>query len=228
MSEREIVSRLKSRILPKVPGTARHDIEIEIKRIEAEVDLRADVLDCNHCPLAASCTNKVPGMGPIDAPIMFIGESPGETEDKQGMPFVGSSGELFNKAIAAIGWKREDLYITNILKCHPEGNRNPTTEEIASCYRHLQKEIQTIKPKVIVAMGSIAASTLIHPDFKITKENGHWFEVDDNTRAIAVYHPSYILRLGDGSQRQNAAKWEMFNALKKIKEYQDSGFESVF
>jgi len=228
MSERDVVRRMKSRILDKIPQESRPQVELEIKRIETEVDLRADVLDCASCPLAEGCTNKVPGEGPIDAPIMLIGESPGQNEDKSGKPFVGDSGELLNKALQAAGFNRNDMYVTNVVKCHPEGNRNPTSQEIAACYPHLKKEIDTIKPKVIVALGNIAASTLIHPDFKITQENGSWFELDGNVRGIAIYHPSYILRLGDGTQRQTSAKWEMFNALKKIKEYQDAGFETDF
>lgn len=95
--------------------------------------------------------------------------------------------------------------------------------EIVSCYKHLKKEIETVKPKVIVCWGAIAANTLIHPDFKITQEHGHWFEKED-MRMIAVFHPSYLLRLGEGTEKQNQVKWEVFNALTKVKEYQERGF----
>jgi uracil-DNA glycosylase len=224
MSEMDIVRRLRERILTKVPTEARHQVEIEIKRVEDEVSLRHDVLTCTVCPLAETCTNKVPGIGPIDASIMLVGESPGENEDREGVPFVGRGGDMLNKAIEAVGWNRDDLYITNVVKCHPPGNRNPTQPEVAACFQHLKKEIQVIRPKVIVALGALAANTLIHPDFKITQENGHWFELSEGTRGIAVYHPSYLLRLGEGTARQNHAKWEVFNALQKVKHYQDAGF----
>ena len=228
MSEMDVVRRIRERILDKVPSEARTQIEFEIKRVEDEVGLRANVLDCTACPLAAGCTNKVPGTGPLNASIMLVGEAPGENEDNQGVPFVGRGGELLNKAIEAVGWSREELYITNAVKCRPEGNRNPNAAELSACYQHLKKEIEVVKPKVIIALGAIAANTLIHPDFKITQENGHWFELGEGARAIAVYHPSYLLRLGEGTQRQNQAKWEVFNGLKKVKEYQETGFEDAF
>lgn len=224
MSEMDIVRRIRERVLTKVPNEARREIEVEIKRIEDEVTLRSDVLDCTTCSLAEKCTNKVPGIGPIDAKIMLVSESPGEDENREGVPFVGKGGEMLNKAIAAIGWKREDLYITNLLKCYSGENRPPTVPEISACFKHLRKEIQVVQPKVIVAMGSIAANTLIHPDFKITQENGHWFE-HSGRRHIAVYNPSYLLRLGEGTKKQDQAKWEVFNAFKKIDEYQKAGFQ---
>jgi uracil-DNA glycosylase len=228
MDELGVVRKLRERILTKVPNEARQAVEIEIKRVEDEVSLRADTLNCTSCPLAESCTNKVPGIGPLDSPIMLIGESPGENEDREGVPFVGPGGQMLNAALTAIGYNRDDLYITNLLKCHPPGNRNPTQPEVAACFQHLKKEMEVIKPKVIIALGSIAASTLIHPDFKITQENGHWFELSEGTRGIAIYHPSYLLRLGEGTQRQVQAKWEVFNALKKVKQYQEAGFQDIY
>ena len=227
MSELDVVKVLGERILNKIPNEIKPQVEFEIKKVETEISLRADVLSCTGCPLYQSCTKKVPGIGPIDSPIMLVGESPGSTEDQEGIPFVGPAGEMLNAALNAIGWKREDLYITNLIKCYPPENRNPTQPEIAACFRHLRKEIETVKPKVIIALGSIAANTLIHPDFKITQENGHWFELDGGIRTIAVYHPSYLLRLGENTQRQIQAKWEVFNALKKVKEYQDAGFKDI-
>ncbi|MDK2600562.1 uracil-DNA glycosylase [Bacillus stercoris] len=226
MNELDFVKRLSQRIVSKVPEESKFQVELEIKRISDEVSLRSNVLSCTSCALSESCTNKVPGIGPLDSSIMFIAEAPGENEDLQGEPFVGKGGELFNKAIESVGFKREDVYITNTVKCRPEGNRNPTAAEISSCYKNLKKEIEVVKPKVIVCVGSIAANTIIHRDFRITQEHGNWFELDDQTRTIAIYHPSYLLRLGNGTERQKKAKWEVFHALKKIKEYQDSGFQN--
>lgn len=228
MSEMDIVKRLRQRILTKVPNESRHAVEIELKRVEDEVSLRSDVLNCTVCLLSESCTNKVPGTGPLDASIMLVGEAPGQHEDEQGIPFVGNGGQLLNKAIEAVGWNRDDLYITNVVKCRPPENRNPTQPEVSACFHHLKKEIEVIRPKVIIALGALAANTLIHTDFKITQQNGHWFDLSDETRAIAVYHPSYLLRLGEGTARQTHAKWEVFTALQKVKQYQDNGFVDVF
>lgn len=208
-----------------MPQEIRGAVEFELTRVKQEVGLRSNVLACTACPLSEGCTNKVPGIGPTDASIMLIGEAPGEHEDAQGIPFVGRGGELLNKAIEAVGWQRDELYITNVVKCRPPNNRNVTQPEVAACFQHLKEEIAVVRPKVIIALGALAASTLIHPDFKITQENGHWFELSEGTRGLAVYHPSYLLRLGDGTTRQNQAKWEVFNAFQKVKAYQDAGFE---
>lgn len=228
MNEIDIVRKLRERILTKIPNESRHQVEVEIQRVEDEFSLRIDVLGCTACSLHENCTNKVPGIGPFHASIMLVGEAPGENEDAQGIPFVGKGGELLNKAIEAVGWNRDDLYITNVIKCRPEGNRNPTVSEVSSCFQHLKKEIKVVQPRVIIAVGAVAANTIIHPDFKISQEQGHWFELNEGTRAIAIYHPSYLLRLGDGTQRQNQAKWEVFNTLQKVKKYQESGFEDDF
>lgn len=227
MSELDIVRRLRERIMTRVPPEARPGVEVEIKRVENEVSLRADVLDCTSCPLQEGCTNKVPGVGPIDAHIMFVGEAPGRNEDEQGKPFVGDGGEMLNRAIAAVGWKREDIYTTNVVKCRPPNNRTPNVSEVSACFRHLQKEIEVVNPKVIICWGATSASTLIHPDFKITQENGHWFE-NNGRRHMALYHPSYLLRLGEGTRKQDQAKWEVFNGLKKADEFAKAGFSDAF
>ena len=228
MNEIQMVDKIKKRILTKIPNEARAAVEVEIKRIENEVHLKDEISACSSCSLAANCTNKVPGIGSTDASVMFIGAAPGRQEDEQGTPFVGEGGEVLKKAIQAVGWNVDDLYLTNIVKCHPPGNRNPLVGEIATCFQHLKKEIEMVQPKVIVALGSTAANTLIHPDFKITQENGHWFEISEQSRGIAVYDPAYLLRLGEGTQRQVQAKWDVFNALKKVKEYQDAEFRDDF
>lgn len=224
MSEKlEMLRRVRERILPRVPKEMRPEVEVEVIRMENEVTLRDNVISCSSCPLAQGCTQKVPGIGPVPSDIMFIGEAPGENEDIQGEPFVGRGGQLLNKAIEALGWQRDDIYITNVTKCRTPNNRQPVATEIASCYKHLKKEIEVVQPKVIVCWGAVAANTLIHPDFKITQEHGHWFEKEDR-RMVAVFHPSYLLRLGEGTDKQNHAKWQVFNTLQKVRQYQDRGF----
>lgn len=149
---------------------------------------------------------------------------PGQHENEQGIPFVGPAGQLLNKIIEAIGWNRNDIYITNVLKCRTdETNRNPTKAEIAQCLQHLRQEIEVVKPKVIVCWGSIAANTLIHPDFKITHEHGVWFD-GDAYRKIAMFHPAYLLRLPENSKQELDAKMKVWEAIQKVERYRRNGW----
>jgi DNA polymerase len=226
MNELEIVRRIKDRVLDKATGKARTEIEVEIGRIEEEASMRVDLQACTDCALAEGCANKVPGVGPMSTDIMFVGEAPAEVETHTGVPFTGPSGQLMNKALEAVGIDRTQYYFTNVVKCRTPDNRTPLISEVKACYKHLKREIDYVNPKVIVCLGGTAASTLIHPDFKVTQEHSSWFEMNGR-RAIAVFHPAYLLYLQDGSERQNRAKWDVFNGLKKVKEYRDSGFRDV-
>jgi len=218
---------IEKELLKKIPKEYHEVVSTTFFLARQKVELRQEIMQCASCPLHQSCTQRVPGVGPLSADIMMVGESPGEQEDLQGKPFVGPAGQLLNKALEAIGWNRNDVYITNVLKCRPPNNRTPLVSEVASCYRHLQKEIELVKPKVIICVGAVAANTLIHPDFRITQEHGVWFE-NRGIRMIAIYHPSYLLRLGEGTPQQVQAKWEVFHALEKVKAYQASGFDPIF
>lgn len=211
---------LLERIRRKLPEDIYNKVMFEI---EKEDQLPSEIKACTACTLHETCKNRVPGAGYINADIMFVGECPGENEDEQGTPFVGRSGDELDKMLAALGWDRESFYITNVIKCRPPENRKPQRAEVASCYRHLKNEIQMVKPKVVVCWGSLAANTLIHPDFKLTNEMGHWFE-NGGIRYIAAYHPSYILRLGEGTEQQRRAKWAVWEAMKKVERYRDRGF----
>lgn len=221
MREIQTLDRIKDILKEKwIPEQVIFEVEREIERY----DVHSSVMNCTSCELAAKCTNKVPGTGPIPADIMFVGEGPGQHEDEQGTPFVGPSGQLLDKIIEAIGWKREDIYITNVLKCRTdETNRQPTKSEIATCYQHLRKEIEVVKPKVLVCWGSIAANTLIHPEFKITHEHGVWYDAD-NYRKIAMFHPAYLLRLPSGSKQELDAKTKVWEAIQKVNRYKASGW----
>lgn len=212
---------LWERVKRKLPPEVYKQVMFEI---EKEDQLPNEIRTCTACELAKTCTQKVIGTGPIDADIMFVGEAPGANEDEQGVPFVGKAGQEMDKMLAALGWDRDSIYITNVVKCRPPENRTPQKVEIASCYRHLKKEIEMVKPKVIVCWGSAAANTLIHPDFKITNELGHWFE-NNGIRFIAAFHPSYILRLGEGTDQQKRAKWAVWEAMKKVDRYKNNGFK---
>ncbi len=159
----------------------------ELKKLEEEVK------KCTKCELCNDRTNVVFGVGNPDANLMFIGEAPGYYEDVQGEPFVGKAGQLLTKIIEAIDFARSDVYIANILKCRPPENRNPSPNEIVLCSPHLIKQIEIIKPKIICALGTFAAQTLLDTKDSIGKLRGKFFEYQ-GTKFLATYHPAYLLR----------------------------------
>ncbi len=155
--------------------------------------LKNMVIECCKCPLAKTRKNVVFGAGNIKARLMFIGEAPGYEEDIQGLPFVGEAGKLLTKIIEAMGLKRDEVYICNILKCRPPGNRNPLPEEIPLCIEHLYKQIEYIRPEVICGLGKFASQVLLKTDTPITRLRGSWHEFK-GIRFMPTYHPAYLLR----------------------------------
>ncbi len=156
--------------------------------------LKKDCLSCEKCQLKNGRTQVVFGTGNRQAKVLFIGEGPGEQEDKQGKPFVGRSGQYLDKMLAAVGLDRnKDLYIANIVKCRPPQNRDPQPEEQEACLPWLRAQTALIRPKIIVCLGRIAAMKLIRPDFKITKEHGIFFE-KAGVAMMATLHPAALLR----------------------------------
>lgn len=156
-------------------------------------DIEQHISVCTQCPLSQTRRLPVMGRGSHEADIMLIAEAPGGQEDQQGMPFVGPSGEILDNLLRDCGLSREEIYITNILKCHPPGNREPREEEKAACFPYLKYETFLLKPKIIVCLGRVAAQRIISPDFKITRQHGTWTYRKD-CALTAVYHPSAILR----------------------------------
>jgi uracil-DNA glycosylase family 4 len=151
-------------------------------------------LNCRRCPLRKGATNVVFGEGDPHAGIMFIGEGPGGEEDKMGRPFVGAAGRLLDRIIAAAGWKREEVYIANIVKCRPPGNRNPLQDEIEICYPLLEKQIELIDPQIIVTLGAVSAKVLLgSPNLYITKERGKWHQFGSRM-LMPTFHPAALLR----------------------------------
>ena len=155
--------------------------------------LTRDVAACEKCRLCQTRTNVVLGEGDPHAPLMFIGEGPGQQEDLSGRPIVGAACQLLDKMLAAIGLKREQVYICNIVKCRPPGNRDPQPQEQDACFGWLERQLRLLQPSIIVCLGRIAAMRLIRPDFRITREHGQWFE-RNGVRYLAMYHPSALLR----------------------------------
>lgn len=148
---------------------------------------------CTRCRLAQGRQRVVFGAGNPNAELMLIGEGPGAEEDRQGLPFVGAAGELLTKIIQAIAMRREDVYIANVVKCRPPGNRDPQPDEVAACRGYLERQIDLIKPRVIVILGKVAAQTLLGTDSPIGRLRGQWFQVRD-IPAMVTYHPAALLR----------------------------------
>ncbi|HEV3040700.1 MAG TPA: uracil-DNA glycosylase [Candidatus Angelobacter sp.] len=165
--------------------------------------IREDIGDCRRCRLHERRTNIVFGVGNVNPDIMFVGEGPGADEDAQGEPFVGRAGQLLNNMIAAMGIKREEVYIANVVKCRPPGNRTPENDECGTCSPFLLRQIEVIKPKVIVALGATAAKTLLAVNDSMGNLRGRWYDFRGSRLAV-TYHPSYLLR--DPRQKKEAWK----------------------
>ncbi len=156
-------------------------------------ELEKDCLACTGCVLWETRANVVFGVGSRSAEVMFIGEGPGEQEDLRGEPFVGRGGQLLDDMLAVIGLDRTKIYIANIVKCRPPGNRDPLHLEQDACIEYLRNQVALIRPKLIVCLGRVAACRIIKEDFKITKEHGQWFE-RGKYWMMGMYHPAYLLR----------------------------------
>jgi DNA polymerase len=161
---------------------------------EALSAIREDLGDCTRCKLHALGRRQIVfGVGNPHAELMFAGEAPGADEDIQGIPFVGKAGQLLTKMIEAMGFRRDDVYIANVIKCRPPGNRNPEPDEIASCEPFLFRQIASIQPKVIVALGAFAARTLLQTDAPISRLRGRVYDFR-GAKLIPTFHPSFLLR----------------------------------
>jgi uracil-DNA glycosylase family 4 len=169
----------------------------------ALLGIRRELGECTRCKLAGTRTHVVFGVGSSCAEIMFVGEGPGADEDQQGEPFVGKAGQLLTKMIEAMGFRREDVYIANVVKCRPPGNRNPEPDEIAACEPFLRAQIAAISPKVIVALGKFAAQTLLRDTTPISKLRGRWSSYE-GVKLMPTFHPAYLLR----SPEEKKKAWE--------------------
>ena len=156
-------------------------------------DIRKAIEECHKCPLYKTRTNMVFGSGNENAKLVFVGEAPGYDEDQQGKPFVGKAGQKLTQIINAIGLSRDEVYITNVLKCRPPNNRNPLPHEIEACEPFLIAQLQIIKPKIICALGTFAAQTLLKTDQPISKLRGR-FQTYQGIKLMPTYHPAFLLR----------------------------------
>jgi DNA polymerase len=171
-------------------------------------DVRTSLEGCKQCRLGSGRTTLVFGTGNPKARLMFVGEAPGRDEDLQGEPFVGRAGQLLTKMIEKMGLKRQEVYIANIVKCRPPENRTPAPDEIEPCVGFLRRQIEIIRPRVICALGAVAAQTLLGVSDPITKLRGRFFDFQ-GIQVMPTYHPSYLLR-------NEQKRWETWADLQKI------------
>jgi len=170
--------------------------------------LRIAASTCTACGLSASRNQVVFGVGAERADVLFIGEAPGEQEDVQGEPFVGRAGQLLNQMLAAVQWSRDNVYIMNVIKCRPPGNRDPKPEEVLACSRWFDAQWELLQPKVVCLLGRVAAQRVLETDAPLSALRGHWHEY----RGVPVwvtYHPAYLLR----SPSKKAVAWQDFRQL---------------
>jgi uracil-DNA glycosylase family 4 len=193
---------------PPAKGAQIPIVQAQDASLEA---IRQDLGECVRCKLHQHRTNIVFGEGAADARIVFVGEGPGADEDATGRPFVGRAGQLLDKIIAAIGLKREDVYISNIVKCRPPGNRTPERDEVATCEQFLFRQLALIRPRIIVALGSPAFQTLVRTKEPITRARGEWREWN-GIMVMPTFHPAYLLRVPE-------KKREAWDDMKKVRDY---------
>lgn len=191
------------------PGVA--DVTAGAPAASGWEELRACVAECTRCALAGSRTNTVFGVGNPDADWMIIGEAPGAEEDRRGEPFVGRAGKLLDQMLLAIGQSREQVFIANILKCRPPNNRDPKPEEAAACRDYLEQQIAFVRPKIVLAVGRIAAQNLLGSDEPVGRMRGQPHELD-GIPLVVTYHPAYLLR----SPSQKRKSWSDLCLAKRL------------
>ncbi|MBM3284368.1 MAG: uracil-DNA glycosylase [Candidatus Aminicenantes bacterium] len=170
------------------------------------LSLHEKILNCRLCPLAGSRTRAVPGEGDFDTDLMFVGEAPGADEDAQGRPFVGRAGQLLTKIIEAMQFRREEVFITNVVKCRPPENRTPFPEEIEKCRGYLLGQIEAIQPKVIVTLGKVATEFFVPLEASMANLRGKFYE-SGKILVMPTYHPSYVLR-NEGNKAIKKLVWQ--------------------
>jgi len=197
------------KLLADLEERLRYFSQIGVEFITQEspfLSLEQKILKCRLCALAETRQHAVPGEGNIKTDIMFVGEAPGRDEDVQGRPFIGRAGQLLTKIINAMKFQRNEVYITNIVKCRPPNNRNPQKEETSCCKDYLLKQIELIHPKVIVTLGKVAASFFIQTNLGMTALRGDFYEFQE-TKVMPTFHPAYLIR-NEGNKILRKMVWE--------------------
>ncbi|MBI5252200.1 MAG: uracil-DNA glycosylase [Desulfomonile tiedjei] len=200
-------------ILPKTRAVSLVSKKAESGSIVLE-SIRKELGDCKRCPLHSARLSIVFGEGNPNAELMFVGEGPGADEDREGKPFVGRAGQLLTKMIRAMGFDRSEVYIANIVKCLPPENRNPKTLEISTCLPFLKSQVTAVKPRVVVALGRIATSSLLNTTESLSNLRGQFHDFD-GILLMPTYHPSFLLR----QERDRKYKAEAWEHLQKVMAY---------
>ncbi|PIE02738.1 MAG: hypothetical protein CSA81_05330 [Acidobacteria bacterium] len=225
---RSVLTLDTSEILELTKTTLNNDLDYvreKVNRIqggdavEVLTNLYRAFHDCQACRLHKGRNKFVFGEGPPDARLMFVGEGPGYDENQQGRPFVGRAGQLLDRIIKAMGYERKDIFISNVVKCRPPGNRNPRPDEMRLCGSMLEKQVDTIQPKVIVALGKISLSYFMGRDVSIMRLRGTFFEWR-GIQIMPTYHPAYVLR-------NPASKRDVWNDMQAVMRFLDSKSEST-
>ncbi len=197
---------------PHIVEASPDPVRFSASAADALAALRAEIGDCTRCKLHGLGRSQVVfGVGNPEADLMFVGEAPGHDEDLQGIPFVGRAGQLLTKIIEAIGLTRDEVYIANVIKCRPPENRNPETDEVATCQPFLFRQIESIAPRVIVALGSFAAKTLLSTEAPISRLRGRVYDLK-GAKLVCTFHPAYLLRSPD----RKRDTWEDMKKAKQL------------
>lgn len=200
----------------KIEEKSQGDSELlSMDKLKELNKIKEEVFHCKKCRLWEGKKNYVFGEGNPDSEIMFVGEAPGAEEDEQGRPFVGEAGQLLTKIISAMGFRREDVYIGNIIKCRPPGNRTPLKDEIEACKGYIFKQIEIIKPKIIITLGSTPLITFYEKNVPITKLRGNWFQWK-NIPVMPTFHPAYLVRNPQSKELKKRVWDDMQKCLKKL------------
>jgi DNA polymerase len=204
---RKLIDRLEEKLRYFSELGAEFVLSPSSSEESAYLSLRERILSCQKCPLSQGRKNAVPGEGNLGTELVFVGEAPGRDEDIQGRPFVGRAGQLLTKIIHAMKFKREEVYITNIVKCRPPENRNPQKQEIEMCQDYLREQLEMIKPRVIVTLGKVATDSFVQSKLGMTAIRGHFYEYN-NIKVMPTFHPSYIIRNEGNNKGIKKMVWE--------------------
>ena len=207
VAKNAVTSKLQPQPREPMQDAKTNQVAVDIESIAAMdlTELQVNVRACEACELHKTRKQTVFGTGHHKADWLIIGEAPGADEDRQGEPFVGRAGQLLTQMLRAIGLAREEVFIANILKCRPPNNRDPKAEEVAACQAYLHRQIELIEPKIILALGRIAAQSLLNSETPIGKMRGKLYHLEkDNIPTVVTYHPAYLLR----SPKEKRKVWE--------------------
>lgn len=208
------MERKTEKLLTDLEENIKYFVQLGIASVSVESStpsIEDQICQCHKCPLSDSRTNAVPGEGNRDADLMFVGEGPGRDEDIQGRPFVGRAGQLLTKIIKAMNYDREDVYITNVVKCRPPNNREPNPREIEECKGYLLEQIDLINPRVIVTLGNVSAHFFIPTKLGVTALRGNFCPFND-ILVMPTFHPSYLVR----NERNRQLRKMVWEDMKKV------------